>query len=54
MTNSCEKLVKLTNKEADWSADERKRNFVKNEVQRSKRNYYQTKLRENSSKQDRL
>jgi ribulose kinase len=41
-----------TNNEADWLAYKRKRNFVKNEVQRSKRSHFKTKLRENSSKPD--
>jgi hypothetical protein len=38
----------------DWSAYRRKRNFVKNELVRSKRSYFQSKLVENRSKPDRL
>ena len=34
----------------DWNEYKRKRNFVTNEIQRAKRNYYKTKLTENSNK----
>ena len=40
-------------KTADWISYKRKRNFVKNEVQRSKRNYHKSQLDENAKKPDR-
>ena len=42
--------ARKTNKQFDWSAYKRKRNFVKNEIQRGKRNYYKTKLADYATK----
>ena len=46
--------ARKTNKTDDWSAYKRKRNYIKNEIQRSKRNYYKLKLEENARKPDRF
>ena len=43
-----------TNKPSDWDVYKRKRNFIKNEVVRLKRNYFKTKLEENATKPDRF
>ena len=46
--------ARKTKKTADWISYERKRNFVKNEVQRLKRNYLKSQLDENAKKPDRF
>ena len=46
--------ARKTNKTEDWKSYKRKRNYIKNEIQRSKRNYYKSKLEENLKKPDRF
>ena len=46
--------ARRTNKAVDWDTFKRKRNFVKNEVQRLKRNYYKSKLKENATKPEKF
>jgi len=51
--NERDKLLRMArklNKDTDWNAYKRKRNFVKNELQRAKRSFYKTELKENSDK----
>ena len=53
--NTCDqRKARKTNKPSDWDVYKRKRNFIKNEVLRLKRNYFKTKLEENATKPDRL
>ena len=46
--------ARKTNKTYDWDVYKRKRNFVKNQVQRLKRNHFKTQLEENATKPDRF
>ena len=55
--NTCDQLLRKAQESkshTDWRNYRRKKNFVKNEINRSKRNYFKSQLRENYNKSDRL
>ena len=55
--NARDKLMRKARKtrnELDWDSYRRKRNFVNNEIKRSKRTYYKIKLQENANKPEKF